>query len=238
MFAGAEGQEFQVKAIVTGDGTSSTVSAMIMRLDSAQAVLGKEGQVRHIIISNNGDAMSGAKLTDARDRATGQPTLDRLGLFIEPTKRDDLKEADEAGSAFTAFFMTFGTFSVIAGMMLIFLIFVMLAAERKSEMGIARAVGTERRQLIEMFMFEGMLYDLLAAAVGVILGIAVAYGMVLVMARAVGVWGIDIRHDFQMRSIVVAYCLGVLLTFIVVTVSAWKVSVLNIVTAIRNLRSR
>jgi putative ABC transport system permease protein len=234
VFAGAEGETFQVKAIVSGDGTSSTVSAMIMRLDSAQALFGKAGQIRHIIVSNNGDSVSGAKLTDAVI-AGGQATLDRLGLFIEPTKRDDLKEADDAGSAFTTFFMTFGTFSVIAGMMLIFLIFVMLAAERKSEMGIARAVGTERRQLIQMFMFEGMLYDLLAAAVGAALGIAVAYGMVLIMARAVGVWGIDIRHDIQMRSIVVAYCLGVLLTFIVVTVSAWKVSVLNIVTAIRNL---
>lgn len=234
VFAGAEGKQYQVKAVVTGDGTSSTVSAMIVRLDSAQALFGKEGQIRHIVISNNGDAVSGAELTDAVI-AGGQPTLDRLGLFIEPTKRDDLEEADEAGSAFTTFFMTFGTFSVIAGMMLIFLIFVMLAAERKSEMGIARAVGTERRQLIQMFMFEGMLYDLLAAAVGALLGIAVAYGMVLIMARAVGVWGIDIRHDVQMRSIIVAYCLGVLLTFVVVTVSAWKVSVLNIVAAIRNL---
>jgi hypothetical protein len=103
VFAGAEGREFQVKAIVTGDGTSSTVSAMIMRLDSAQAVLGREGQVRHIIISNNGDSVSGAKLTDAVISA-GNPTISGLGLFIEPTKRDDLKEADEAGSAFTAFF--------------------------------------------------------------------------------------------------------------------------------------
>ena len=234
VFAGAEGRDFQVKAIVRGDGTNSTVSAMIMRLDSAQALLGRAGQIRHIVVSNNGDAVSGAKLTDDVI-AGGQPTLDRLGLFIEPTKRDDLQEADDAGAAFTAFFMTFGTFSVIAGMMLIFLIFVMLAAERKSEMGIARAVGTERRHLIEMFMFEGMLYDLLAAAVGAALGIAVAYGMVLVLAQAVGAFGLDIRHDFQARSVIVAYCLGVLVTFLVVTVSAWKVSVLNIVTAIRNL---
>jgi len=167
--------------------------------------------------------------------AAVQPTLERLGLFIEPTKRDDLKEADDAGSAFASFFMIFGTFSIIAGIMLIFLIFVMLAAERKSEMGIARAVGAERGHLIEMFTFEGMLYDLAAAAAGALLGIAVGYGMVFVMARAVGVFGIEIRHDFQPRSLVVAYTLGVLLTFVVVTVSAWRVSVLNIVSAIRNL---
>jgi putative ABC transport system permease protein len=234
VFAGAEGQEFRVKAIVTGDGTSSTVAAVLMRLDSAQSLLEKEGQIRHILVSNNGGATSGAALTDDVI-AGGQAALDRLGLFIEPTKRDDLAEADEAGAAFTSFFMTFGTFSIIAGMMLIFLIFVMLAAERKSEMGIARAVGTERRQLVEMFTFEGMVYDVLAAAIGALAGVAIAYGMVLVMARAVGVWGIDIRHDVQARSIIVAYCLGVLLTFIVVTASAWKVSVLNIVTATRNL---
>ena len=34
---------------------------------------------------------------------------------------------------------------------------------------------------------------------------------------------------------VVAYAIGVLLTFVVVTVSAWRVSRMNIVTAIRNL---
>jgi len=111
----------------------------------------------------------------------------------------------------------------------------MLAAERKSEMGISRAVGAERRHLIEMFTFEGMLYDLAAAAAGTLLGIAVGYGMVFVMARAVGVFGVEIQHDLQMRSVVVAYTLGVLLTFVVVTVSAWRVSVLNIVSAIRNL---
>jgi putative ABC transport system permease protein len=234
VYAGAGAGEFRVREIVTGIGTESVVPGMIMRLDSAQALFDRAGEVRHIVVSNNGDATSGVELTDAVIGATA-PTLERLGLFIEPTKQEDLQSADEAGSAFMTFFMTFGTFAIIAGMMLIFLIFVMLAAERKSEMGIARAVGTERRHLVEMFMFEGTVYDLLAAAVGVLLGIGVAYGMVLIMARAVGVWGIDIRHDFQTQSVVVAYCLGVLLTFVVVTISAWKVSVLNIVTAIRNL---
>jgi hypothetical protein len=43
--------------------------------------------------------------------------------------------------AFLTFFMLFGTFSIAAGILLIFLIFMMLAAERRSEMGMARAVG-------------------------------------------------------------------------------------------------
>jgi putative ABC transport system permease protein len=42
-------------------------------------------------------------------------------------------------------------------------------------------------------------------------------------------------HDIRPRSLIVSYTLGVLLTFGVVTFSAWRVSVLNIVSAIRNL---
>ena len=63
----------------------------------------------------------------------------------------------------------------------------------------------------------------------------IAFGMVFVLSSALGSQGIDIEHDVQGRSVVVAYALGVLLTFVVVTISAWRVSRLNIVTAIRNL---
>ena len=67
-------------------------------------------------------------------------------------------------------FTTFGTFSIAAGILLIFLIFVMLAAERRGELGIARAVGTRRGHLVQMFTFEGAAYDLIAAALGAVLG--------------------------------------------------------------------
>ena len=39
----------------------------------------------------------------------------------------------------------------------------------------------------------------------------------------------------QLASVVIAYAIGVLLTLAVVAFSAWRVSRMNIVTAIRNL---
>ena len=60
----------------------------------------------------------------------------------------------------------FGLFSIMVGILLIFLIFVMLAAARRTEMGMARAVGAKRSHLVQMFVFEGTTYDLMAAAVG------------------------------------------------------------------------
>ena len=126
-------------------------------------------------------------------------------------KRDALEDADDAGNAFMSFFTTFGTFSIAAGILLIFLIFVMLAAERRSELGIARAVGTRRGHLVQMFMFEGVAYDLLAAARGGrCSALGVAYVMVAVMASAFAAATRDLDIEFAVtpRSLVIAYALG------------------------------
>src|SRR3989304_3200133 len=179
-----------------------------MPLDAAHGLLNKEGQIKHIFVSNRGGPLSGAQHTDEVISVL-EPSLASLGLEVEPSKKDALDFANELGGVFTSFFVTFGTFSI--------------------------AVGTKRGHLIQMFLFEGVVYDLVAAALGAVLGLAVAYGMVFLMAKAFATFGVDIAHDFRARSLIVAYTLGMLLTFVIVTVSAWRVSVLNIVTAIRNL---
>ena len=194
----------------------------------------RKGQVRHVLISNLGDETGGVRHTDEITKLL-EPTLARYGLELDPVKRDALEAADEQGNAFMSLFTTFGSFSIFAGFLLIFLIFVMLAAERRGELGIARAVGTRRGHLIQMYVYEGLAYDLLAAAVGAAIGVAVAFGMVFILSSALGTSGITIEHDVQLSSVVVAYSVGVLLTFVVVVLSAWRVSRLNIVTAIRNL---
>jgi putative ABC transport system permease protein len=231
----AEGDSFgaHVRAIVDYKGTGTDGPALIMPLDAAQTVLSREGEIRYVMISNRGGELAGAALTD-EVIATVTPTLKPFGLEADPVKQDALEEADAEGNAFMSVFTTFGSFSIFAGAMLIFLIFVMLAAERRGELGIARAVGTRRGHLVQLYLFEGVAYDLVAAAVGALVGVAVAFGMVFILAAALDFTGLEIQHDVRLRSLIVAYTLGVLLTFLIVTVSAWRVSRLNIVAAIRN----
>jgi putative ABC transport system permease protein len=231
----AEGASFsaRVRAIVDFDGTGTDGAALLMPLAAAQTVLDRPGEVKHILISNRGDDLSGAELTDEVIAAVN-PTLRPFELEADPVKQDALEAADAEGNAFMSVFTTFGSFSIFAGALLIFLIFVMLAAERRGELGIARAVGTRRGHLVQLYVFEGVAYDLVAAAVGALAGVAVAFGMVFVLAQALDFTGLEIQHHVEARSLVVGYGFGVLLTFLVVTVSAWRVSRLNIVSAIRN----
>ena len=64
---------------------------------------------------------------------------------------------------------------------------------------------------------------------------AVGWGMVRIMAVAFGSVDLQLSFMFNWRSVVIAYTLGVVFTFVVVLVSSWRVSRLNIVRAVRDL---
>ena len=156
-------------------------------------------------------------------------------LVVNDSKRDTLDMGELAASAFTTIFIVSGLFGISAGLVLIFLIFVMLAAERKSEMGMARAVGAQRSHLVEMFVFEGTAYDLAAALVGVAFGVGTGLIIALTLGQAFAGVGLAIRPSVSLTSLLVSFSLGMLVTFATVLFSANRVSRLNIVSAIRDL---
>jgi putative ABC transport system permease protein len=236
VFGGARPVDLTVREIVGFRGAGADGPALLAPLGLAQRIVGEEGRISHVLVSNAGGEVAGASRTDAVSHMLA-PAVEGAGLEVVPVKQHGLERADEQGNAFMSLFSTFGTFAIAAGILLIFLIFVMLAAERRTEMGIARAVGTQRGHLIQTFVFEGALYDLVAAAVGALVGLGVAYGMVEVVSGAFTTEDFAVEHAVRPTSLIVAYGLGVVLTLLVVTLAAWRVSVLNVVTAIRNLPS-
>jgi putative ABC transport system permease protein len=183
----------------------------------------------------------------ATDQAELDAALTKLNQFdlLDPfSKQSAVRLAEVGGLAFSTVFSIFGILSIVAGVLLIFLIFVMMAAERRSEMGMARAIGVQRSHIVQMFVTEGVVYDLLAAALGVVLGLLISYAIVgfvgnlfnTAAERVIGQGNLlQVHFRAAPTSIVIAYCLGVLFTFIVVTISSWRVSRLNIVAAIRDL---
>src|SRR5215207_2213183 len=153
----AEGDALPVKGreIVDYEGAGTDGAALLLPLDAAQRLLDRVGEIKHVLISNRGDELAGAELTDEVTTIVN-PVVTPRGLEVDPIKRDALEAADAEGNAFMSIFTTFGSFSIFAGGLLIFLIFVMLAAERRGELGIARAVGTRRGHLVQLYLFEGL----------------------------------------------------------------------------------
>ncbi len=206
-----------------------------VNIDFLREVAGKPGVFDAIFVSNVGDTRSGLDRSDV--------VTDKLNAYLEgspyqaePFKADNVEFAELLGNVFTTFFIVLGLFSIAAGVLLIFLIFVMLAAERKPEMGMARAVGAKRSQIVESFLAEGMGYDLGAAIVGLIAGMGVTFLMVTIIEAYGGeALGLNLAVTFSWRGLLVAFCLGIITTFLVIFISSWRASRLNIVSAIRDL---
>ena len=221
-----------------GGSTSGDAPLSVMRLADLQAILGQQGHINVVFISNDGGPIAGERHTQVVLDAF-EALREERGLDSSDVKREGIELADEVGDQFASIFLLFGTFSILAGILLIALIFVMLAAERKRELGIARAVGAQRGHIVRLFMFEGAVYSLAAAAVGSALGIAVGLVMVRIMAAAFGaideLADFEIAFSFRWRSLLLAYTLGMVVTYVVVVISAARVSVLNIVRAVRDI---
>jgi putative ABC transport system permease protein len=226
--------ELTVAGVYQSGANPASSTSMVMPLQSLQERVREEGRINAVLITHKGPAIEGAAGTGATKDAL-RPLFQKNDLQAEPVKKEAIDQADQGGETFTSIFLLFGQFSVGAGVLLIFLIFVMLAAERKHELGIARAVGMRRGHLMRMFAFEGALYALLASALGSVAGVGVGWLMVRVIGKAFAGSGFEISFATRPENVVIAFCLGMVLTFAVVLISSWRVSRLNVVRAMRDI---
>jgi putative ABC transport system permease protein len=210
-----------------------TTPGMVMDLARMQQLLGIEDEITTVAVSNQGDLRSGMDLTDEVTSILRE-AFEGRELGVQTIKQDSIDFANLISSVFTTFFLLFGLFSIGVGILLIILIFSMLAAERRPEMGMARAVGAQRAQLIQSFVAEGTVYALFAGLVGALLGVGAAFIIATAMGSIFGDF-IDIEPHITLKSMVVAYCLGVVITFIAVVVASFRISRLNIVAAVRDI---
>lgn len=148
-------------------------------------------------------------------------------------KQEGLDQADEYGNVVTTVFLVLGIFSLGAAILLIHLIFSLLAADRRAELATLRALGLGQRQIMAIFLAEGVIYALLGAALGALAGVVATRLTVASLAEALATFGYQLELRVEPRSILIAFLAGALLTFLAMCASAWRVSHAQIVAGTR-----
>ena len=191
-----------------------------------------------VVVSNKGGVEEGAEHTARVQESIGRALTGVGALRIDPVKSNVLEAADDAGDDLGSTFLTFGMFAIIAGVLLLVNIFVMLAEERKSQLGMLRAVGTRRSDLIGIFLIEGAMYSLAAAMIGAAVGIGVGWAIVAIAApifSSLGDAALDFRFHAEPTSIVGGFSIGMLVALATIAVTSFRISRINIIRAIREL---
>jgi putative ABC transport system permease protein len=193
-----------------------------------------------ILISNRGGVEEGVTLTS---RVTGLVD-DALGteasLRVDPVKKTKLDNAKAQGDSFTQLFVGIGAFAIVAGILLLVNIFVMLAEERKQQLGMLRAVGMRRADLVRSFVIEGALYSVVASLVGAGLGIGVGWAIVKLAApifagSAGSDFGLSLSFAARWSSVAGGFCVGLLISLATILLTSLRISRINIIRAIRDL---
>jgi putative ABC transport system permease protein len=186
-----------------------------------------------VLVSNAGDLFSGAQLTGEVEAALNDGRLGE-GVEVVAVKQRLLDEAAEEAAETTELFGTIGGFSVAAGILLVVNLFVMLAAERKSEMGTMRAVGLRRGHLSRALSLEGAIYGLAAAVAGAAAGIGVA-AVVMVLAGDLADGEANLTLSVEATSLLSGAVIGLAVSQLTVAITSWRVTRVNIVRALRDL---
>ena len=128
-----------------------------------------------------------------------------------------------AFGAVTTFVTAIGGISMIVAGVSIFNIMMMSVTERIKEIGIMRSIGTQKREVMSMFMFEAAILGTVGSIIGGVLSILAGYAvsaLLLNTTKYLFVWSSAI-------PIVEGVCFGIIISLACGIYPAWKAANLS-----------
>jgi len=139
--------------------------------------------------------------SDASDRAGPDADL----VFIMKTSTELLGQLEDILTLFQNFIVGIAGISLLVGSIGIANIMLVSVTERTREIGIMKAVGAQRRDVMGLFMIEAVIIGLIGAVLGTIAGLVAGY----LLADFIGIpWVVP--WDWATVAVVVGLLVGVL----------------------------
>jgi putative ABC transport system permease protein len=251
-------------AVSDARGDFSQGDNIFATMNTAQILTMHLGSVNYVAITNAGGLRGSIQYTSTVGLAANQTLNDIQDIQnISPSfacktsantpgsstpflcaygaKMVSVDSATTGAQSLSNLFSVLSTITILAGVVLIINMFIMLAEERKSEMGMARAVGMKRGQLTKLFLFEGTLYAAGSSLVGIFVGIGIAYGILYAFGRIISnFFPVSLAQvldsfTFTPTSLFTAFTEGLFITYLTILLTSWRVSRLNIIRAVRDI---
>lgn len=225
-----------------GPGGYTLGSVVFAPLDTVQRLLFTDA-INVVRVSAPGgirDADPAARRAlPALERAT-ERIRGTLPLVARAAKLREAELANEGTSFIRAMLVGMSAIVVAAGAALVVNITGMLAEERRTQLGILRALGLRRRRVAGLSVVEGAMYAVAAGVAGVVAGLGLGR---LVAARFGAAFAefagedFDFTFFFTLEPAAVAggFAAGSLLTLVVIFFASRRTSRMTITAAIRNL---
>jgi putative ABC transport system permease protein len=162
------GQWFYLAGILSPAVLASAIdTSVLVGYPAAQRYLGFDGHPSTIYLRARDDRVNAV---DNLLAATANPESPNEVNVSQPS--DTLVAQADAKSALNGLFLGLGAVALLVGAVGVANIMIISVLERRSEIGLRRALGATRGHIRTQFLSEALLLGLLGGVVGVILGVA------------------------------------------------------------------
>jgi putative ABC transport system permease protein len=190
-----------------------------------------------VAFSNDGGVEGTEALTDRALEIIGAAVGDTT--TVQPVKRELIEQATATGDQLSQLYFTMGMFAVAAGVLLLVNIFVMLADERRSQLGMLRAIGMRRGPLVLGFATEGWMYALVSAAAGALIGVQlgrlIAWRADRILRSDNDLYALDLTFTWRWSTVAQGFAIGFVIAVVTIVLTSLRISRLNVIAAIRDL---
>ena len=206
IWVGSPGQWFYVTGIlnpVPATYVPEINSAVLIGFPAAEHYLGVDGHPSEIYVRTTPDNQAVTTNVDSLLGAQANPENPSYVTVSRPS--DALTAQADAKGALDTLFLGLGAIALLVGAIGVANIMVISVLERRSEIGLRRALGATRGQIRAQFLAEAILLSLAGGVIGVIAGTAATAAY----AHAKG-WAVVIPTEAWTGGLVAALVIGAL----------------------------
>jgi putative ABC transport system permease protein len=195
---------------------------------TAQTLMDREGRYDRISVGAK-DGTSSAQLVKAIEPLLGS------NLEVKDSKaqaEDDAQQINDGMKTIRLVLLGFGGIALLVGAFVIFNTLSITVAQRTREFATLRTLGASRKQVKRSVKLEGLVIGLVASALGLVAGYAIAKGMVALIA-ALGVELPEASTVVRTRTITVSMILGTGITLLASILPARRATRVPPIAAVR-----
>ncbi len=212
-----------------GDADSAVgASLALFEFSTAQALIGEPGRVDTISVT----AADGVGQDELRTRINSILPTDVEAITGSQATDEAKDDIATALGFFNTFMLIFAVIAVFVSSFIIYNTFSILVAQRTRELALLRALGARRRQIVGSVMLEALLIGLIASAVGLVGGLAVAEGL----KRLLDAVGVSIPTGgvvFTVATVWTAFIVGIGVTVLAALIPSRRAAATAPLAAIR-----